>query len=111
MSSTMDSDSNLNLNLFTKSNPSDMSDLDWEKYLENVNKTRTYVESIFATIHPAIYCMGHLYRRTMSSDEKEITINTAFIEHGMPKDVTDAISWLVSNPHKYEYFRYRGINI
>ena len=106
----MDSDSNLNL--FTKSNPSDMSDLDWKKYLVNVNKTRAYVESIFPTIHPAVYCMGSHYRMTMSSHEKELTINTAFIEHGMPKDVSDAISWLVSNPHKYEYFRYReNLNI
>ena len=107
MSSTNDSDSNITI--FTKPDRSQMTKNELIKYYASIKKTLVYAASGFSTIHPAIHCMGHSYRGSMTHEEKELLINTAFTEHGMPKDIGNAIKWLRQNPDKCVYFRHREL--
>ena len=104
MSSTNYSDSNITI--FTKPDLSQMTQKELIKYYASIKKTQVYVASGFGTIHPAIRCMGHSYRDSMTYEEKELLINAAFTEHGMPKDIGDAMEWLRLNPDKCVYFRH-----
>jgi len=76
---------------------------------KRIQMTRSYLNSGFASVHPAIWCMGSHYRNSMCGSERLLIINAAFTEHGVPKDSYDAITWLNENPDIIKYFYYRGL--
>ena len=76
---------------------------------KRIQMTRSYLNSGFASVHPALWCMGSNYRNSMCSSERLLIINAAFTEHSVPKNAYDAITWLNNNPDTIKYFYYRGL--
>ena len=72
-------------------------------------KTTDYYNTGFASVHPAIWCQGTVYRTFMTSCEKEMLINAANKEHGVPMETYDAVQWLIENTDKIKFFYYRGL--